>query len=66
MEIISVVLVIVYVVASWWAFRVLFEGSVMFGTIDNIIFMKWFVPLVFGVFLIPAALIKRLFQKISR
>lgn len=60
----EIILFIVYALASWWAFGVLFEGTTLFGTMQSVFTMKWLMPVVFGWILIPIAIIKRIFQAI--
>lgn len=60
----EVILLIVYAIASWWAFGVLFEGTTLFGTMRSVFVTKWLVPLFFGFILIPIAIIKRILQSI--
>lgn len=60
----EIVLAVVYALASWWAFGVLFEGSTLFGTMQGLFFIKWLMPLAFGFILIPIAIIKRILQSV--
>lgn len=53
------ILVLVYIVAGWWAAnRTIFANYAMFGTWNSIVLMKLFAALFLGWILIPIALIK--------
>ncbi|MGN0962484.1 MAG: hypothetical protein ACI4PP_02805 [Clostridia bacterium] len=58
MEVLKGILCIIYCLAAWWAFHVLFEGTTLFGSLQEICVFKWFMPIIFGVILIPIAIIK--------
>lgn len=64
MELIKGIIAIIYLLASWWAFHVLFEGTTLFGSLQDICVFKWVMPIFFGFILIPIAIIKSIISAI--
>ncbi|MGM9566568.1 MAG: hypothetical protein ACI3W6_00065 [Clostridia bacterium] len=64
MEVLKFILCIIYFLASWWAFHVLFEGTTLFGSLQEICVFKWVMPIIFGCILIPIAIIKSIISAI--
>lgn len=57
------ILLIIYVVASWWAYGVVFENYIRIGTFSNLFLTKLIVSCLTGLILIPIAIIKKLIKR---
>lgn len=64
MQIIKSILMVIYWLASVWAFHYLFEGWTLFGSIDRIFVIKWLFPLIIGPIIIPIAILKCILSSI--
>ncbi len=57
------ILIIVYIIAAWWAYGVVFENYIRVGTFSNLFLSKLIVSALAGIILIPIAIIKRMIKK---
>lgn len=57
------ILIIVYIIAAWWAYGVVFENYIRVGTFSNLFLSKLIVSALAGIILIPIAIIKKMIRR---